>query len=137
MAPTQKRKADEAEEVGRDNSEDDSKQIGSGSEDEELSDGLENEDKRGLENEHKRQKTAIDAIVKEYLCPLSLELPVEPVTAEDGRVYNRADIAKHIENVGGGQPAQPAYQREDGTEARSGGPGSEHDSGSGGEWDSR
>ena len=33
---------------------------------------------------------AIDSIIKEYLCPLSLELPVEPVTAEDGRVYNRA-----------------------------------------------
>ena len=79
MAPTQKRKTDENEEVGRGNNEDDSKQIGSGSEAEELSDGLENEDKRGLENEHRRQKTAIDAIVKEYLCPLSLELPVEPV----------------------------------------------------------
>ena len=91
MAPTQKRKVDETEEAGRGNNEGDSKQIVSGSEDEELSDGLENEDKRGLENEHKRQKTAIDAIVKEYQCPLSLELPVEPVNAEDGRVYNWAD----------------------------------------------
>ena len=82
MAPTQKRK-----------------QILSGSEDEEQINGLDTEHTRELENEHKRQKTAIDAIVKEYLCPLSLELPVEPVTAEDGRVYNRADIAKHIDNA--------------------------------------
>ena len=52
-----------------------------------------------IENENKRQKMAIDSIIKEYLCPLSLELPVEPVTAEDGRVYNRAHIAKHIENA--------------------------------------
>ena len=61
-------------------------QIVSDSEDEERDSELESE-----------RKIAIDAIVKEYLCPLSLELPVEPVTAEDGRVYNRADITKHIE----------------------------------------
>ena len=91
MSPTQKRKADEAKEAGRGNNEGDSKQLVSSSEDEEQIDGL--------KNEHKRQKTAIDAIVEECSCPLSLELPVEPVTAEDGRVYNRADITKHIENA--------------------------------------
>jgi TPR repeat protein len=32
------------------------------------------------------------------VCPIALELPVDPVTAEDGRVYNRADIQKHIDN---------------------------------------
>ena len=41
----------------------------------------------------------LSSIIKEYLCLLSLELPVEPVTAEDGRVYKRAHIAKHIENA--------------------------------------
>ena len=51
------------------------------------------------EAESKRRKSAIDAIVKEYSCPLSLELPVEPVIAEDGRTYNRADIQKHIDNA--------------------------------------
>ena len=63
-------------------------QIVSDSEDEERASELESE-----------RKIAIDAIVKEYLCPISLELPVEPVTAEDGRVYNRADIMKHIKNA--------------------------------------
>jgi len=48
---------------------------------------------------NKRRKSAMDEIVKEFICPISLELPVEPVTAEDGRVYNRADIQKHIDNA--------------------------------------
>mmetsp|Transcript_30687 Transcript_30687/g.67977 ORF Transcript_30687/g.67977 Transcript_30687/m.67977 type:complete len:273 (-) Transcript_30687:230-1048(-) len=51
------------------------------------------------EETNKRHKAAIDATVKEFLCPISLELPVEPVTAEDGRVYNRAGIQKHIDNA--------------------------------------
>mmetsp|Transcript_2788 Transcript_2788/g.8197 ORF Transcript_2788/g.8197 Transcript_2788/m.8197 type:complete len:288 (-) Transcript_2788:108-971(-) len=50
------------------------------------------------EASNKRAKGAINSIVKEYLCPIALELPVDPVTAEDGRVYNRADIQKHIDN---------------------------------------
>lgn len=51
-----------------------------------------------LEAQHKRAKGAINSVVKEYVCPIALELPVDPVTAEDGRVYNRADIQKHIDN---------------------------------------
>ena len=51
-----------------------------------------------LEAQHKRAKGAINSIAKEYVCPIALELPVDPVTAEDGRVYNRADIQKHIDN---------------------------------------
>jgi hypothetical protein len=51
-----------------------------------------------LEAQHKRAKGAINSIVKEYECPIALALPVDPVTAEDGRVYNRADIQKHINN---------------------------------------
>ena len=88
MAPTQKRKADEA--VIQDNNE----VSGPGSE-------SDDSEQSSVKDEHKRQKTAIAAIVKEYQCPLSLELPVEPVTAEDGRVYNRAkhiDIAKQSNN---------------------------------------
>jgi len=51
-----------------------------------------------LEAQHKRAKGAINSIVKEYQCPIALELPVDPVTANDGHVYNRADIQKHIDN---------------------------------------
>ena len=50
-----------------------------------------------LEAQHKRAKGAINSIAKEYVCPIALELPVDPVTAEDGRVYNRSDIQKHID----------------------------------------
>ena len=51
-----------------------------------------------LEADHKRAKRAINSVVKEYVCPIALELPVDPVTAEDGRVYNRAEIQMHINN---------------------------------------
>ena len=50
------------------------------------------------EASNKRAKGAINSIAKEYVCPIALELPVDPVTAEDGRVYNRADIQQHIDN---------------------------------------
>ena len=36
------------------------------------------------------------AIATEFMCPISLELPVDAVTAEDGRVYERNHIAAHI-----------------------------------------
>jgi len=51
------------------------------------------------EETNKRRKSAIDEVVKEFVCPISLELPVEPVMAEDGRVYNRADIKSYIDNA--------------------------------------
>ena len=56
MAPKQKKKDEDEDEEGAGSS---------GSE-------------SSIENENKRQKMAIDSIIKEYLCPLSLELPVEP-----------------------------------------------------------
>lgn len=40
----------------------------------------------------KRQKTFTDELV----CPFTLELPFDPVTAEDGRVYERSAIEQHI-----------------------------------------
>ena len=32
----------------------------------------------------------------EYLCPITRELPVDPVMAEDGRIYERSAIEKHF-----------------------------------------
>ena len=37
-----------------------------------------------------------DFVVKELLCPITRELPVDPVTAEDGCTYERAAIKKHF-----------------------------------------
>ena len=35
----------------------------------------------------KRYRQAIDGVAEEYVCPITAELPVDPVTAEDGRCY--------------------------------------------------
>ena len=40
----------------------------------------------------KRYRSAIDEVAEEFLCPITQELPLDPVTAEDGRVYERAAI---------------------------------------------
>ena len=61
-----------------------------------------------IEAQHKRAKGAINSVVKEYVCPIALELPVDPVTAEDGRVYNRSDIQQHID--------QSKRKKDDGSE---------------------
>ena len=41
---------------------------------------------------NKRYRQAIDEAVEEYVCPITAELPVDPVTAEDGRCYERHAI---------------------------------------------
>ena len=40
--------------------------------------------------EAKRYKSAIDAIADEFVCPITQELPLDPVTADDGRIYAQA-----------------------------------------------
>ena len=42
----------------------------------------------------------VDAFAREFVCPISLELPVDAVTAEDGRIYERSAIACHIATQG-------------------------------------
>jgi len=34
----------------------------------------------------RRFRSAMDEIADEYVCPITTELPVDPVTAEDGRI---------------------------------------------------
>ena len=55
--------------------------------------------KRAAEETHaetqavvKRYRKAIDDVAEEYVCPITAELPVDPVTAEDGRCYERHAI---------------------------------------------
>lgn len=45
----------------------------------------------------KRFKTAIDALVTEFVCSITQELPIDPVTAGDGRVYERQAIQTWID----------------------------------------
>ena len=47
--------------------------------------------------ENKRFKTTTSNVVDELLCPITQQLPADPVTAEDGRVYERAAIEEWIE----------------------------------------
>ena len=44
----------------------------------------------------KRAKTSISTAARELVCPISFELPIDPVTAMDGRVYERAEIERHV-----------------------------------------
>ena len=48
----------------------------------------------------KSMKQTINEIAQEFICPLSLELPVDPITAEDGKVYEREMTEKLIETQG-------------------------------------
>ena len=47
--------------------------------------------------ENKRFKTTTSNVVDELLCPITQQLPVDPVTAEDGRLYERAAINEWFE----------------------------------------
>ena len=40
----------------------------------------------------KRYRKAIDEVAEEYVCPITGQLPIDPVTAEDGRCYERCAI---------------------------------------------
>ena len=43
-----------------------------------------------------RYRQAIE-VAEEYVCPITAELPVDPVTAEDGRCYERCAIEEWFE----------------------------------------
>ena len=40
----------------------------------------------------KKQKVALADIAKEFICPITQELPFEPVMAKDGKIYEREAI---------------------------------------------
>ena len=42
-------------------------------------------------------KKTVDDSASEILCPITQELPIDPVTAEDGRVYERSAIEEWLE----------------------------------------
>ena len=57
---------------------------------------LSNAQASDAQKESKRVKTAMNSIADEWVCPISQELPIDPVMAEDGKIYERADIAKWL-----------------------------------------
>ena len=48
------------------------------------------------EDESKRVKGVFESIADEYLCPITHELPIDPVTAEDGKIYERSAIDRWL-----------------------------------------
>lgn len=46
--------------------------------------------------EHKRFKTTIEESATELVCPITQELPVDPVIAEDGHIYERVAIEEWL-----------------------------------------
>ena len=55
--------------------------------------------KSELEAENKRLREFAEKTAEELMCAISYDLPVDPVTAEDGIVYERALITKWIKEV--------------------------------------
>ena len=48
------------------------------------------------EEEVKRLRSVIDETADEFVCALTYELPLDPVTAEDGQVYERSAIEEWL-----------------------------------------
>jgi hypothetical protein len=47
----------------------------------------------------KRYRQTIDDVAEEYMCPITAELPIDPVTAEDGRCYERCAIEEWFSKI--------------------------------------
>ena len=39
------------------------------------------------ESSNKKLRSAIDAMADDWVCPITFELPIDPVIADDGRTY--------------------------------------------------
>jgi hypothetical protein len=59
-------------------------------------DGAPSNDNPASPHRSHRQQHEKWSLAEELLCPISLELPLEPVVAEDGRIYELQVIQKHI-----------------------------------------
>ena len=55
----------------------------------------------------KKQKVVLADIAKEYVCPITQELPIKPVTAEDGKVYEEKAIREWFSKKDG-EPTSPS-----------------------------
>jgi len=66
---------------------------------------LEERDKADA-NAEKKQKT-LAAIAREFICPITHELPIKPVTAEDGKIYEEKAIREWF-STKDGAPTSPS-----------------------------
>ena len=57
--------------------------------------------------QEKKQKVALTTIAKEFVCPITQELPIQPVTAEDGKVYEETAIREWFSKKEG-EPTSPS-----------------------------
>jgi hypothetical protein len=48
------------------------------------------------ESKARRISGVVDSIADNWLCPITLELPIDPVTAEDGKIYERSAIEQWL-----------------------------------------
>ena len=55
----------------------------------------------------KKFRQAIDEMAEEFVCPITQELPVDPVTAEDGHVYERSAIEDWLKRTEATQVKSP------------------------------
>ena len=65
---------------------------------EEAMNNVERQGRCRAEAETKRCKTVMNSVADEFMCPITQELPVDPVTAEDGKIYERSAIETWLGN---------------------------------------
>ena len=59
------------------------------------------------EKKHKVATAALTTIAKEFICPITQELPIKPVTAEDGKIYEEKAIREWFSKKDGA-PTSPS-----------------------------
>jgi len=47
---------------------------------------------------NKKLKSTTNSAVDQFICPITQELPLDPVTAEDGRIYERSAISRWLKD---------------------------------------
>ena len=66
--------------------------------------------------EAQRYRTVIDELANELVCPITTELPIDPVTAADGRVYERSAIEEWFQSRRGQPIKSPVTNMSMGTQ---------------------
>lgn len=65
------------------------------------------EDNTTTSPEKERTAKRLKSVTMDLICPITMELPFEPVTAADGRVYEKSAIKKHFQSREGMELTSP------------------------------